>query len=271
MKKLIAFLLAAAMTLSLAACAGPAAPSDDDGSAADAEMKLLQPGRLIVATEGTYPPYEMPAGDGEDVAGTGLRGIDIELAAALAEKLGLELVVNDVPFDEALYSAQNGKADLVLAGLDVTQAREKYMRFSRPYAEAVQVVVVCDGSDIQEAADLKDKQLGVVQGTGGFIFCTDDFGEENVTVFDDYAALIRSLRDGSVDAAVLDKAPAEEIVRGDDTLTILKKAYSEESYAIGIAEDNPGLQAAVDAALSQLEADGTLQAIIERYIPSKPM
>lgn len=270
MKKPIAILLVLILSLSITAC-GSAAEPPAAADTGDVEPRLLEPGKLIVATEATYPPYEMYAEEGDDVAETGMTGIDLELAAAIAEKLGLELVVNDIDFDAALLSVQNGKADLVLAGVDVTEARERTMCFSEPYAEVVQVVVVRKDSGIRQIEELKDKKVGAVRGTTGANFFMDDLDPKDVTLFDDYASAVQSLSDGKVKALLLDKAPADSIVKGHDTLEILEHTYSEEDYAIGMALDNPGLQKAVDQALAELRADGTLQQIIERYIPSDPV
>lgn len=267
MKKWIAIVLIALMSLSAAACGSTPEPKASDAGSSDAQMRLLEPGKLILATEATYPPWEMRADDGEGVAGTGLTGADIEIAAAVAEKLGLELVVNDVTFDQALLSVQNGKADIVMAGIDITTDRERILRFSAPYAEVVQIVVVRDDDSVERIEDLKDKKAGCVAGTTGYIFFMDDLKQKNVIVYDDYAAAVAALQRGEVDGILLDEAVAEAAIAANDGLKKLSHTYSEEDYAIGVAPDNPGLQEAVDRALQELKDDGTLQEILDRWIP----
>ena len=266
MKKTTAFLLAAVLCLALAACGD----STGSGEAAESneEMHLLEPGRLIVATEASFPPYEMPAADGAGVADTGLEGIDIEIAAAVADRLGLDLVVKDITFDEALCAPENGKADLVMAAISVSPEREAFMLFSEPYAPGDQVVITKDSVYPKKKYDFKEKQLGAVKNTTGWIYAADDYGEKQVTVFASNADAVRAVLSGEIDAFVLDRAPAEAILKQIDGLVMLDKPYTKGEYVIGMAKDNPGLQKAVDQALAALDDDGTLQEIIERYIPN---
>ena len=220
------------------------------------------------ATNAAFPPYEMPAEDGQGAAGTGFAGIDIELAAAIADKLGLELVVKNMTFDSALYAAQLGKADLVLAGIGESSERKQFMLFSEPYISSVQVVIVPDTIDPDEPYDYRGKKIGTQKNTTSWIYSMDDFGEDQVTVFDTGAEAVQALLDGRLDAVVLEQAPAENIVRKTDGVVILDQKFTEDDYVIGMAKDNPGLQQAVNQALKELDDDGTLRRIIERYIPS---
>lgn len=164
MKKLLSLLLAASMCVVLLAACGsngsadaskgaassaPAASAAASGDKADgdaAEVKTIESGKLIMATNAQFPPYEMVA-DGDGVNGTGFDGIDIEIAAAIAEKLGLELQVDDMDFDAALTAVQQGKCDLVLAGLTYNEERAQLMTFSDSYAQGVQAIIVKDGSE----------------------------------------------------------------------------------------------------------------------------
>lgn len=269
MKKCITLLLAVLMVVSLAACGSSADPSAGSADSADKDMRLLEPGKLIIATEATFPPYEMPAEDGEGVAGTGFEGIDIELAAAIADKLGLELVVKNMDFDSMLYAAQIGKADLVIAGIGESSEREQFMLFSEPYVSSVQVVIVPDDIDPDKPYDYRGKKLGTQKDTTSWIYSMDDFGEDQVSVFDTNTEAVQALLSGKLDAVVLDQAPAENIVSKTDGLVILDQKFTEDDYVIGMAKDNTGLQQAVNQALAELDDDGTLQRIIEQYIPAE--
>ena len=239
-------MLSSAMMLSLAACGGSAstdavsseAVSSEAASseavstaeAAPAALTTVTAGKLTMSTNAAFPPYEMTTDSGD------FEGIDIEVADAIAKKLGLELQVDDMDFDAALLAAQNGKSDIVMAGVTVTDERLKVMDFSDTYAEGIQSIIVPEGSDIASADDLTGKAIGTQRGTTGYIYCTDDFGEDNVIAYDDGLTAVQALNNGQVDAVVIDNAPAKEFVEANPGLKILDTAYAQEDYAIGVAK-----------------------------------
>ena len=285
MKKLTALLLGTAMVLSLAACGGSAstassetasseaASSEETSEAASseaasestdaAELTTVTAGKLTMSTNAAFPPYEMTADDGS------FEGIDIDVAAAIADKLGLELQVDDMDFDAALLAAQNGKSDMVMAGVTVTDERQKVMDFSDTYAEGIQSIIVPEGSDIASVDDLAGKTIGTQRGTTGYIYCTDDFGEDSVVAYDNGLTAVQALNNGQVDAVVIDNAPAKEFVAANNGLKILDTAYAQEDYAIGVAKGNTALLDAINGALEELQADGTLQSIVDKYIKAE--
>ena len=274
MKKITALMLSSAMMLSLAACGGSAstetvsseaasseAVSTEEAASADAAaVTTVNAGKLTMSTNAAFPPYEMTTDSGE------LEGIDIDVAAAVAEKLGLELQVDDMDFDAALLAAQNGKSDMVMAGVTVTDERLKVMDFSDTYAEGIQSIIVKEDSTIASPDDLADKMIGTQRGTTGYIYCSDDFGDDHVTPYDDGLTAVQALNNGQVDAVVIDNAPAKEFVEANPGLKILDTAYAQEDYAIGVAKGNTELLNAINGALEELKADGTLQAIVDKYI-----
>ena len=280
MKKTLALTLAAAMTLSLAACgstassaaSSEAASSDAASSEAasseaaseteTAELSTVEPGKLIMSTNAAFPPYEMTTDSGE------FEGIDIETAQAIADKLGLELQIDDMDFDAALLSVQQGKADIVMAGVTVTDERKAVMDFSDSYATGIQSIIVPEGSDIASPDDLAGKKIGTQRGTTGYIYCSDDFGDDNVVAYDDGLTAVQALNNGQVDAVVIDNAPAQEFIAANPGLKILDTSYAEEDYAIGMAKGS-SLEDAVNAALEELKADGTLQSIVDKYITAE--
>lgn len=276
MKKLTALMLSSAMMLSLAACGGSASTDTASSEAASSEaasseavstaeaapaaLTTVTAGKLTMSTNAAFPPYEMTTDSGD------FEGIDVEVAAAIAEKLGLELQIDDMDFDAALLAAQNGKSDMVMAGVTVTDERLKVMDFSDTYAEGIQSIIVPEDSDIASADDLTGKAIGTQRGTTGYIYCTDDFGEDNVIAYDDGLTAVQALNNGQVDAVVIDNAPAKEFVEANPGLKILDTAYAQEDYAIGVAKGNTELLNAINGALEELKADGTLQAIVDKYI-----
>ena len=281
MKKLSAMLMAGAMMMSLVACgssassasseavSSEAASSEVASSAASseaayaAELTTVTPGKLTMSTNAAFPPYESTDDNGNFV------GIDIDVAAAIAEKLGLELQVDDMDFDAALLAAQNGKSDLVMAGVTVTEDRQLVMDFSDSYATGIQSIIVKEDSDVATPDDLADKMIGTQRGTTGYIYCSDDFGDEHVTPYDDGLTAVQALVNGQVDAVVIDNAPAKEFVAANPGLKILDTAYAEEDYAIGVAKGNTAMLDAINGALEELKNDGTLQAIIDKYIKAE--
>ncbi len=277
MKKITALMLSSAMMLSLAACGGSAstetvsseaasseAVSTEEAASADAAaVTTVNAGKLTMSTNAAFPPYEMTTDTGD------FEGIDIEVAGAIAKKLGLELQVDDMDFDAALLAAQNGKSDMVMAGVTVTDERLKVMDFSDTYAEGIQSIIVPEDSDIATADDLSGKTIGTQRGTTGYLYCTDDFGEENVIAYDDGLTAVQALNNGQVDAVVIDNAPAQEFVAANPGLKILDTAYAQEDYAIGVAKGNTQLLDAINGALEELQDDGTLQAIVDKYITAE--
>ena len=281
MKKLSAMLMAGAMMMSLAACGSSASSASSEAvsseaassevassaasseAASAAELTTVTPGKLTMSTNAAFPPYESTDDNGNFV------GIDVDVAAAIAEKLGLELQVDDMDFDAALLAAQNGKSDLVMAGVTVTEDRQLVMDFSDSYATGIQSIIVKEDSDIASPDDLADKMIGTQRGTTGYIYCSDDFGDEHVTPYDDGLTAVQALVNGQVDAVVIDNAPAKEFVAANPGLKILDTSYAEEDYAIGVAKGNTAMLDAINGALEELKNDGTLQAIIDKYIKAE--
>ena len=270
------FLAAAGLTaaaLALTACGGSAsstasstassaASSEAASTSAAAELTTVEAGKLTMATNATFPPYEMTTDSGE------IEGIDVDTAKAIAEKLGLELQIDDMDFDAALLSVQQGKADIVMAGVTVTDERKAVMDFSDSYATGVQVVIVKEGSDVT-LDNLGEKMIGTQRGTTGYIYTSDDYGDDHVTAYDNGASAVQALINGQVDCVVIDSAPAEAFVAANAGLTILDTEYVTESYAIGVNKDNTALLDAINQALAELTADGTVQSIVDKYISAE--
>ena len=289
MKKLTALLLGAAMAFSLAACSGTDSSSSEStapesssaaedtsseasgeeaSSTASAEtasydVETVEDGVLIMSPNAAFPPYEMTNDAGE------FEGIDVEMAGEIAKRLGLELQIDDMDFDAALLAVQQGKSDIAMAGITITEDRLVNMDFSNTYANGVQSVIVPEGSDITSPDDLAGKLVGVQRGTTGYMFCIDEFGEDAVAPFDNGNTAVQNLVSGKVDAVVIDNAPAQEYVAANPGLTILDTAFADEDYAIGVAKGNTQLLDAINSILAEMEADGTTQAIIDKYISAE--
>jgi ABC-type amino acid transport substrate-binding protein len=272
MKKILTAVLSFSMIACLAACGSSSSSSassstadtatvDETEAAGTGSFTTIEDGKLHMATNAAFPPYEMTTDDG------GYEGIDVEIAQKICDKLGLELVVDDQDFSSVITSVQSGKSDIAMAGLTETDERKKNIDFTDTYATAVQSIIVTDDSDIQTADDLANaSSIGCQEGTTGALYCTDDYGEDHVTTYQDGATAVQALISGKVDAVVIDNAPAQEYVENNDGIKILDSAYTEEEYAIGVSKDNPELRDAINQALKELQDDGTVQQIIDKYI-----
>ena len=246
MKKLIAAALTGAMA---AAFCVPAMAEED--------------GKLVVATNATFPPYEYYDADKQIV------GIDVEVAGLIADKLGLELEVSDMEFDSIIAAVKQGKADIGMAGITITEERKKNVAFSDTYTKATQMIIVQEGSAIASPDDLKDVKVGVQTGTTGDLYVSD-LSEDGVEVmqFSKGIDAVIALTQGKVDAVVIDGEPAKVFVEGNEGLVLLDEAFTEEEYAIAVAPENEELLEQINTALAELEESGELQAVVDKYISS---
>lgn len=224
--------------------------------------------KLVMACSADFPPYEFhDTVDGNDV----VTGIDVEIMTAICDKLGLTLEVQDVAFDSIIAGVQSGKYDVGMSGITVNEDRLTQVNFSTPYTTAVQSILLPEGSDITDIETLLegDYTVGVQTGTTGDIYMTDDVGDDRVVRFTKYSDAVQALLTGNVDCVCLDNQPAIAFADANESLYILDTAYAFEDYAIAINLENEDLLNDVNNALAELTADGTIAAIIEKYIPSE--
>lgn len=251
--KIISLLLVAACMTTLFVGCGSQATESDSKSGADT---------LVMATNAAFPPYEYVE-NGEYV------GIDVEIAQAIAKELGLELEIKDVEFGSIVAGVQSGKYDMGMAGMTVTEDRKKSVNFTNTYATAVQSIIVPNGSAIASVDDLSaDYKIGVQQDTTGDIYASEEYGDA-VVRYKNGADAVQALVSGKVDCVIIDNEPAKSFVVANDGLEILDSAYAEEEYAIAIAKENEELLGQINDALAKLQADGTLDSIVSKYIPTE--
>lgn len=258
MKKLVKILsaiLALSFVFAFAACN----KKDDKKQEKAQTVKTVKNGVLTMGTNATFPPYEFHEG-GQIV------GIDAEIAKAVADKLGLKLEIKDMEFATLITALEANQIDIVAAGMTVTPERQKSALFSTPYARGVQSIIVMENSPITDKEGLKGKLIGVQESTTGDIKATDDYGEKNVKRFNKGSDAVSALKNGQVQAVIIDEEPAKNFVKANPGTKILKTAYAEENYAIAIAKKNPKLQEEINKALKELKDDGTLKKIVDKYI-----
>ena len=252
MKKILALLMA--MALIVCCFAGCGAKEDN---------------KLVMATNAAFPPYEY-------IEDNKVVGIDAEIAGAIADKLGLELQIDDMEFDAIIEAVKGGKADIGLAGMTVTPDRAEEVNFTASYATGVQVVIVTEDSPITSVDDLfaegASNVIGVQRNTTGDLYTTWDLEDAGLATIDRYskgAEAVQALKTGKVDCVVIDNEPAKAFVDAVDGLKILDTEYVLEDYAAAMSKENTALYEAVNAALEELIADGTVKTIVEKYIPAQ--
>ena len=292
-KKILSAVLAAAMTAMLAACGGSststtAAPAETKAEetkaeetkaeetkaeetkaeeskaeeAPAAELETVQKGKLVMVTNAEVPPYEFHDQNA-------IVGIDVEIAGAIAEQLGLELEIEDIAFDSIIPEIVSGKADIGAAGMTVTEDRKQNVDFSDTYAHATQVIIVKEDSEIKGVADLEGKVMGVQQGTTGDIYVSGDYGDAAVERYAKGMEAVQALAQGKVDAVVIDGEPAKQYIKEVEGLKIIDESYTDEDYAIAIKKGNTAMVEAVNAALAELKSEGKLDEIVAKYIQAE--
>ena len=232
-----------------------------ESAAADGELKLVEEGKLIVSTNAEFPPYEYY--DANEIV-----GIDIEIAQAIADKLGLELEVKDGAFDAIIAEVVSGKADIGIAGMTVTDERKQNVDFSDSYATGTQVIIVKEDSEIKSAADLEGKSIGVQLGTTGDIMATD-IKDSKVEQYNKGMDAVQALSQGKIDAVIIDSEPAKFYEKEVSGLKILDEAVAVEDYAIALKKGNTALQSKINEALKELKAEGNIDEIIGKYIKAE--
>lgn len=225
-------------------------------------VTTVSDGKLIVGTEAGFAPYEYLVGDE-------VKGIDMDIAQAIADALGVELEVQNMDFDGALLAVQQGKVDIVAAGVSVSEEREEVMDFSVKYVDSKDVILVnkADPKVEESSADaLEGKVVGVQQGNIADLWVSENASPKSVQRYTKFVQAAQDLLNGKIDCIVMDEAPALELVASNDGLEILAgDALFEDSYAIAIKKDNGQMKAAVDAVITQLQESGQMDEIIASH------
>ncbi len=215
-------------------------------------------GKLIMATNAEFPPYEYY--DGQDIV-----GIDAEIAQAIADEMGMELQIEDMAFDAIITAVTSGKADFGAAGMTVTEDRLKSVNFSDTYTTSAQVIIVKENSPIATPDDLTGKRIGVQLGTTGDIYA-DDIEDAHIERYNKGFEAVQSLLSDKIDAVIIDQEPAAVFVKQNEGLKLTDEEFTTEEYALAIAKDNTELLEKVNAALANLKESGRLDEIKESYI-----
>jgi len=223
-------------------------------------LQIKQRGKLLVGTEPTFPPFEFVDESNQIV------GFDLDIANELAKRLGVKVEVVSLPFDSLIPALQQGKIDMVIAGMTITEDRAKVVDFSKPYFEANQAIVVRkDGSfRPQSLEELIGKKIAVQLGTTGDLITTDVKGIEIVR-FQRFTDAFLELQNGRVDAVVLDEAPAKAYVKKFPKFIISKVVDTGETYGVAVRKGNKELLNFVNQTLDIMRSSGTYNKIIDKW------
>lgn len=259
-KRVMALAMAAMMAVSMTACGGS---KTEETTAAATTAAAAEGGVLVMATNAEFPPYEYHDGGA-------IVGIDVEIAEAIAGKLGMTLEIEDIAFDSIIPEVVSGKADIGVAGMTVSEDRLVNVDFSDPYTTASQVIIVKEGSEITGPDDLGGKFIGVQLGTTGDIYASD-YEAEGSTIerYNKGFEAVQAMMQDKIDAVVIDLEPAKVFVEENEGIVILDEALTVEEYAIAVQKGNTELLDKINGALAELKDSGELQAIIDKYIKAE--
>ena len=238
----------ALLVMSLVACGGEKAQ----------DTKVLN-----IGTNAEFPPFEFIDAEAGGIGE--FAGIDVEIGKAVAESIGSEAVINNMDFDSLLIALNNDQVDCVIAGMTITPERQEEVDFSTPYYKATQVMIVAADSDIAKAADIADKQIGVIDGYTGQT-CVEELGFD----YNGYrkgADAVLDLANGKLDVVVIDSSTAQKFIGENEGLKIVEDAetFASEEYGIAIKKGNTELLEAVNAKIEAMLADGTINDICTKY------
>lgn len=278
-KQFLALAMAAMMAASLAGCSSKPAETKAPETAAETQEaagetteaaeetveeskeEAAAGGVLVMGTNAEFPPYEFY--EDNDIV-----GIDVEIAKAIAEKMGMELQIEDMAFDAIIPAVTSGKADFGAAGMTVTEERQRSVEFTDTYANSNQVAIVKEDSDIAGSADLEGKTIGVQLGTTGDALATE-LKDATVERYNKGLEAVQSLTQGKIDAVVIDQATAQAFVKKTEGIKILEEKMSEEEYAIAIKKGNTDLVEKMNAAIAELKSEGKIDEIVAKYMDAE--
>ncbi|WP_349947106.1 basic amino acid ABC transporter substrate-binding protein [Lacrimispora sp. BS-2] len=255
-KNVIAMAGVVCMAALLTACAGSGTKTETTAAGQKESAE-----KLVMVTNAEFPPYEYY--DNNEIV-----GIDADIARAIADKLGMELEIQDMAFDSLIPAVQSGKGDFTAAGMTVSEDRKKNVDFTDTYAEAAQVIIVKEGSEIKTPDELTGKKMGVQTGTTGDIYA-EDIEDAVVQRFNKGMEAVMALSQGKIDAVIIDREPAKVFVKENAGLMILDEAFTEEEYAIAIKKDNKELLDKMNGAIKELKESGELKKIVDKYITAE--
>ena len=207
---------------------------------------------LVMVTEAGFAPYEYYE-DGEIV------GVDVDIAKEIAKEMGKELVIKDVAFDSIINEVNSGKADFGAAGISYDEERAKQIDFTINYAVSKQVVVVREGSSIDDIDKISNQKIAVQLGSTGDMYVTENYPNAEIVRQKKYLAAVQDLKSAKVDLIVMDELPAQEILKTNDGLVILDEELFTDSYGMVVKKGNTELLNTINGVLTRLQNEGKIE------------
>jgi polar amino acid transport system substrate-binding protein len=264
MKKARLLFLMSALTMMsamvLVACGGGDSDSDSTSTGGgDVSSELITAGTLTVGSDIPFPPFEF--GEAPDYD-----GFDIDLVNEIAKDLELEVKIEDTAFDTIFTDVAQGKFDMVASASTITPEREQQVDFSDPYYEAEQALLVPEGSDITSVEALEGLTVGAQDGTTGEAYAKDETNAASVRGFPNGPAAIAALRNGQVEATIIDQPVAQDAIdKGEGGFELATTIPTGELYGLAFAQDTPALLAAVNDSLASMKEDGRLNDLYQKW------
>lgn len=243
-----------------AATTAPEATVAPTAAASNSVDAIKARGELIVATNAEFPPFEYMEGDK-------FVGMDMEMAQAIADKLGVKLKIDNMAFDSVVASVQTGKADLGIAGLDASDERKLIVDFSDSYFSSTVVMLVAkDNATIKTGDDLVGKKLGVQLGTTADTMVASSIKDAEVVRMNKDADSVQDLINGKLDAALLDISPAKVFAEQNaDKIKLIEASLSGAPYAVAANKGNAELIAVVNSVIKELKDSGKYDELLTKY------
>lgn len=263
--KVLALVLALTMASALlAACKGGSSSGSKDDTEAASDAAAAESGKIIFGTNAEFPPFEFVTTSG--VIGQ-YDGIDMAIANQIAGDNGMTAEINNMEFDSLLVALENGQIDAVIAGMTVTPERAESVDFSTPYYTATQVMIVPEDSDIASAADMKGREIRVIQGYTGETAVQKLGSDYSYQSFKKGSEAILELVNGKCDVVVIDSATAQKYISDNEGLKIVEdnETFGEEQYAIAIRKGNTELLDKINASIEKMLEDGSISEFAAKY------
>lgn len=216
---------------------------------------------IKMGTNAAFPPFEY-------TLGTDVVGFDVTVSQLISRDYGKKLKVVDMNFDGLIAALQSGSIDFIAAGMTATEERRKNVDFSEPYYLSKQTIIVkASDKTVASVNDLKGKVVGVQAGTTGELFATEEIEGLNVKSFKTGIDAALALKNGAIEAIIIDELPAQEIVRRNVELKLVEDDFYTDEYAIAVKKGNTELLNSINKTIEKIKADGTYQKLIDAYMP----
>ena len=265
-KKILTVALAGAISISM--LAGCGAEKTQEVKEDNSLTKVQEQGYFTLGLDADFAPMGFTEDDGTIV------GFDIDLANAVAEKMGVKVEVKPIDWDSKAMELSTGKIDVIWNGFSITDERRQEVLFSNPYLSTKQSVIVKAGSDIQTKADLAGKKIALQDGSTSEDALKADaatyesIGDDNISRFKENSQVLMEVEAGRADAAVIDEIFVRYYLQKEnmlDKFVVLEEGFDEEDYGVGGRLGDYALMEAVNKALDECKADGTTSEISMKW------